>query len=96
MRFTWDENKNRANLAKHGIAFEDATQAFFDPAALFELNRIAEGEQRWGAIGSIGSLALLAVFHTWTQENGEEIIRIISARKATAHERKKYYAQFGS
>jgi len=69
---------------------------FFDSAALFEKNRIVEDEQRWGVIGFAGNLALLSVFHTWEQDDEEESVRIISARKATRHETKKYYSQFSS
>lgn len=61
----------------------------------FETNRIVEGEERWIAIGMAGNLPLLAVTHTSKEERGEEVIRIISARKATKHEAKTYYAQFG-
>jgi uncharacterized protein len=88
MRITWDENKNRANLAKHGIGFNDSMLVFFDEAAHIETNRIVEGEERWIAFGMAGKLPLLAVVHTWKEETGEEVIRIISARKATSMKEK--------
>jgi uncharacterized protein len=95
MRFTWDENKNRANRGKHGIDFEDARLVFFDEWALTQRDREVNGEQRWRTLGLVLGTVVLAVFHTWREEGDEEIIRIISARKATTHERKEYDSQFG-
>lgn len=96
MRFTWDENKNRANRAKHRVSFETATFVFEDAAALIERDRVTDGEERWNAIGMVGSLMLLTVCHAYRGSDGEEVIRIISARKADRHEREKYYRQFVS
>jgi len=88
MRFTWDENKNRINRAKHGVGFEDAKLVFFDPWTLIQKDQLVDGEQRRRTLGLAGGVVVLAVFHTWREEDGDEVIRIISTRKATSHERK--------
>lgn len=91
MRWVWNNNKNRVNARKHGISFETAQLVFDDPLAVSRLDHASE-EERWQTIGMIGSVAVLVV-HTWPDvdpESGEEIGRIVSARKATAHERKAY------
>lgn len=90
MRIEWDEAKNRINLAKHKISFELAQEVFADPLAQFILDRVVNGEERWQAVGSVRSHFLIVVVHCYRMDNGEEIIRIISARDATAHERKRY------
>ena len=90
MRLTWDERKNRSNAAKHGISFETAAHVFNDPQAQSRLERIVEGEERWQTIGSVGGMLILLIAHTWQEEDGEKSIQIISARKATARERKLY------
>ena len=94
MRFTWDEGKNRSNLAKHGISFEIAVLVFDDPAALSRLERIVDDEERWQTIGIAGGSAVLLVAHTWRDIRGEQIVRIISARKATPRERTLYEEAF--
>lgn len=91
MRCEWDESKNRHNLRKHGIGFETASLVFDDPHALSEQDRIVDGEERWQTIGTIGALVVL-VAHTWWGKDGEEVIRLISARKASSAERKNYEA----
>ena len=86
MIFEWDEDKNRLNKAKHGISFEIAATVFNDPLSWSWLD---DGD-RWQTIGhSEGGLLLLFVAHTY-QESDEIIIRIISAREVTQHERKNY------
>jgi uncharacterized DUF497 family protein len=91
MRFTWDENKNRANLQKHGISFETAAQVFDDPNAIMRLDASVDHEARWQTIGCVAEgLLVVLVVHTITEDDGGEVIRIISARKATARERKLY------
>ena len=89
MRFEWDEDKNRTNLAKHGISFEAATWVFEDPFRVSVLDQ-SENEERWRTVGSAGGVVLLLVVHTTSDQDGQEVIRIISARKATAAERKRY------
>jgi uncharacterized DUF497 family protein len=90
MLFEWDESKNRSNRAKHKVSFEAATLVFEDPRAIDLLDRVEEGEQRWHTLGVAAGLAVLLVVHTYRAEGGVERIRIISARKATPHERKIY------
>lgn len=95
MRFEWDENKNRANRAKHRIGFETAKFVFDDPVGYVEPAGFVDGEERWMIFGTVGDLQILAVCHTHRRSDDEEIIRIISARKAAKHERENYYKQAG-
>ncbi len=90
MRFHWDEEKSRQNLAKHRVSFETARLVFDDPYALSLQDRVVEDEERWQTLGLVGGVAVILVAHTVGEEDGEEVIRIISARKATRHERKAY------
>jgi len=89
MRFEWDENKNRLNQRKHGITFEFAALVFDDPHAVSHPERFVDGEQRWLTLGSVETGAILVVAHTWIGEV-EEVMRIISARKAKPQERRIY------
>jgi uncharacterized DUF497 family protein len=91
VRFSWDANKAASNLRKHGVAFEDAARVFLDPLSIREQDRIVDGEERWQTIGTCGNQKLVVVAHTATDDqSGEEFIRIISARKAERHERRRY------
>ena len=90
MRFIWDEEKNQRNLAKHKISFETAKLVFKDPFAISRLERIVDGEERWQTMGLIGAVVVILVAHTYQEEDDEAVIRIISARKATSHERRQY------
>jgi uncharacterized DUF497 family protein len=90
VRVEWDERKHRANRLKHGIGFDLAQEVFDDPLALSKLDRAEAGEERWHTLGMVEGIVLLLVTHTVRDNHGEEIIRIISARKATAHERRHY------
>jgi uncharacterized protein len=94
MRFEWDEGKNRVNQSKHdGLDFEAAARVFNDPKVVLAKDRVVEGEQRWHAIGTVSGAVLLVV-HTYREEDdGEEIIRIISAREANQRERRVYIQQ---
>ena len=87
MRFDWDDRKDASNLRKHGIDFDTASLAFDDPLHLLVPYRVIDGEQRWQLIGMAADVALLVVVHT---EDGDELVRIISARKAEGHERRRY------
>ena len=93
-RFTWDETKNLSNRKKHGVSFEEAARVFFDPLHLSIQDRIEDGEQRWQTLGLAGGVTILLVAHTVTEDGPEnelvEVIRIISARRATRAERKRY------
>ncbi len=93
MRVEWDENKNRVNRAKHGVSFELAQAVFGDPLALSKLERVEGDEERWRTLGIIEGIVLLLIIHAVRQSEGEEIIRIISARKATKHERNFYQGE---
>lgn len=90
MRFEWDENKNRINKAIHKISFGLAQEVFSDPLAQFILDSVVDAEERWRAIGQIRHRFLVVTIHCYRRKNGEEIIRIISARPASSHERKLY------
>lgn len=87
MRFTWDPAKERRNQRKHAITFQEATSVFGDPLAvtIFDPDPSMD-EQRLLTIGQSASGRLLVVCHT---EQGDTI-RIISARRATPHERQDY------
>ena len=94
MEFEWDEHKQRANIAKHGIDFATAALVFSDPHLALGADRTDDrGEQRWHALGLAGGLEpLLIVIHVYREANdGEEIIRIISARKASTRESRAYF-----
>ena len=93
--YDWDENKNRANRARHGIDFDFAMMAFDDPLALTTQDRDIDGEQRYQLIGAVFTRIILVAYairvNTQTGSTEEEPdIRIISARKATPAERKLY------
>ncbi len=89
MRFEWDEDKSRRNLAKHKVSFKTASLVFDDPQALTIQDREVEGEERWSTVGMVFG-AVLLVAHTYRDEAGDEVIRLISARKAIARERRAY------
>lgn len=89
MRFECDEVKSRGNLEKHKISFETARLVFDDPNARSMQDRVVDGEERWQTVGMMRGLIVL-VAHTYRQESEEEVIRIISARKATPAERRVY------
>jgi|SRR5580700_1729254 uncharacterized DUF497 family protein len=92
IRFEWDIAKDRTNQRKHGIGFEIARHVFEDPDALVEQDRIESGELRWQAIGMIDGALLLLVAHTvaFGDDEADETIRIISARRASRRERRRY------
>ena len=96
MRFTWDERKNVANRRKHGVSFETAALVFADRFVIFEHDRDVDGEERWQAIGRVDEQVLLLVAHTYEEDEGEETIRILSARRAAKREEEAYYRQFAS
>lgn len=90
MSFVWDENKNRLNRKKHDISFEMAKEVFADPCCLTIKDLTVEGEERCWTIGRLENFLILVVVHTTWDEDGEEVVRIISARKATPRERRFY------
>lgn len=85
-----DEAKARSNYAKHGVRFEDATYVFDDPWRLEDVDQFSKGEYRRLCIGRAGGTVLVVVY----AEPEESAIRMISARAATAHERRAYEASF--
>jgi uncharacterized protein len=90
MKFDWDEDKNRINLVKHGLTFEDVIPVFNDLDAIIDLDRDETSEERWRIIG-VGYAALLSfVVYAHRDSHGVEMIRIISARRASRQERKRY------
>lgn len=89
MHFVWDGEKSRSNLAKHKVSFERAALVFDDPHAL-SLRDEFGCEERGRILGLVNGVVILLVVHTVQEENNEEIIRIVSARKATRREREAY------
>jgi hypothetical protein len=89
MHWTWDPAKAAANRTKHGVSFETAQLVFNDPLHASKLEVDADGD-RWVTVGRVGAVLLLVV-HTWPDDDAEPAVgRIISARKATRHERRVY------
>jgi uncharacterized DUF497 family protein len=88
LQWTWDAHKADANLKKHGVGFELALLVFDDPLQLTQLDPWP-GEERWRTIGAPFPDRPLLLFVVHTDENGEGG-RLISARKATLHERRAY------
>jgi uncharacterized protein len=81
--FEWDHEKSRANLGKHGIDFDDASEVFYEPIVLRRSDR--NDEERWIAIGSLEDRLIAVVF---TRQ--ADVIRIISARRAIKNEEREY------
>ncbi len=91
IRFEWDEKKAARNLAKHGVRFEVAALVFADPFALTVQDRIENAERRLQTLGIAAGYLLLLVAHVVGEdEDGTEVIGIISARKADKKERMRY------
>jgi uncharacterized DUF497 family protein len=93
MKLEWDKAKAKINIKKHGVYFEDAALVFDDPCQISHLDRIENGEERWQTIGKAGGAVVLLVVHTYIDSIGQEIVRIVSARRATKKERKNYEEQ---
>ena len=92
MRFEWDPEKSKTNQRKHGISFEEAREIFDDPLHIAILDqRFSYFEERWIVLGQTRNRRTIVVAACWYfDEEGEEIIRIISAREAIANERKQH------
>ena len=91
LRFEWDADKAASNLTKHRVSFETAARAFADPFLLMQQDRFENGEPRWQSIGMVDGHLVLLVAHTVGEDDdGTEVLRIISARKAESKERKRY------
>ena len=93
--FDWDRSKARANLAKHGLTFEEARTVFLDPKTITERDENhSDREERLISVGMSGSGRLLTVIHTETDESPNTwVVRLISVRKVTTAERRKYEQQ---
>lgn len=83
MNFEWDEQKNAANIHKHGFDFTDAWEIFESPMLTAPDTREDYGEERWIGIGFLRERVVVIVF----AERSEDVIRVISLRKALKHER---------
>jgi uncharacterized DUF497 family protein len=87
--FNWDVDKNLTNIEKHGVPFKEAATVFLDMnAAIIEDDDSPPSEERFNIVGISGNLRLLIVCHCYRED--DEVIRIISARKATKIEEKYY------
>jgi len=73
MKYEWDEAKNRKNLAKHGLSFEDAEQVFFGPCVTFEDDRLAYGEERLVTLGLLAGVSLSSPMHRATRERASSL-----------------------
>lgn len=83
MNFEWDEQKNAANIHKHGFDFTDAWEIFESPMLTAPDTREDYGEERWVGIGFLRERIVVIVF----SQRSDELIRVISLRKALKHER---------
>jgi uncharacterized DUF497 family protein len=89
MRFAWDEAKARDNLRKHGVSFEEAATVFADENARLKHDpEHSQSEDRFILLGYSVNMRMLVVCHVY-REN-DEVIRLISARKATRNEQRQY------
>lgn len=86
MTYEWDPEKAKANLSKHYIRFVDAVAVLEDDHAVTIRDTDWENEERWVTLGLDAFGRILVVVYTWRDEN----IRLISARLATARERRQY------
>ena len=87
MHYSWDEEKNRSNIARHGIAFEDAKRIFEGPTVERVDDRFDYGEIRVYAIGLVNGFEITVIY---TDKDNEER-RVISAWRAEPHERRYYW-----
>jgi uncharacterized DUF497 family protein len=86
VNFEWDENKNEVNIRKHGVDFNDIPEIFDGPMIINFDDRVDYNEERYMGIGVLRNIIAVVVF----VEKGEDVIRIISARKANNHESKTF------
>ncbi len=89
LTFSWDEKKNKSNLAKHKVSFEEAKSVFYDDNArvIFDPDH-SKAEDRFIILGISKLLNILTVVHCYKEHDSD--IRIISARKATRNEKNEY------
>ena len=87
LRFEWDEAKSRQNQRKHRVTFEEAETVFLDDSGVL-IKDEEEGEERFVLIGTSAALRVLVVSHTYRARG--QVIRLISARRASRRERSDY------
>jgi len=88
LKFEWSQEKNSLNKKKHHISFEEAKEVFLDPSHISRLDhRFDYFEERWITLGVTSKENILVVANMFFNDDGEEIIRIISARRANQKER---------
>ena len=92
MGFEWDEAKNAENYRKHNIRFEEAREIFSGPVLTWFDDRFDVGEIRETSLGMLGTSVVLSVAHT----DRDGVTRLISARKATKMERRRYHGYLKS
>ena len=89
--FEWDPKKAKANVIKHCVSFEQATEVFWDALQLSIFDEEhSDTEVRWITLGKTKSGILLVVTHTFSEYEDGAAIRIISVRKATKYEQNQY------
>ncbi len=86
MRIIWDPNKAEINFKKHGVRFSDAELVLYDPFAMTLEEQVRDGEQRFVTVGTDSVGRIVVVVYSYRAD----IIRLISAKKATPSQRKQY------
>ncbi len=86
MKFEWDEAKNEINIRKHGLDFVDAHEIFNGPMVVKLDTRFDYGEERWIGIGLVGGMICAVAVYV----EREDVIRVISFRKADRYEREEF------
>jgi uncharacterized DUF497 family protein len=95
MKFEWDVEKEKINIQKHGVSFEQASYVFSDPFTLHKYDdEHSFSEERWIMLGKSLNELILVVSHTFRSVDNIESTRIISARKATKREQKTYQNRY--
>ncbi len=92
--FTWDAEKARRNIVKHGVSFEVAKSVFSDPFLILVEDREVDGELRYHALGHTPAGQLLVCVFVERFEGRRHMVRIISSREADKHEQRTYSYQF--
>jgi uncharacterized DUF497 family protein len=95
-RFTFDPEKQHANIRKHGYDFSFAEPVFLDPLSVTIYDRFEGGEHRWHTIGAVGGgFKVLLVVHSFPDAQDDEWVHVIGLREADRLERKRYEAGHG-
>jgi uncharacterized DUF497 family protein len=93
IEFDWGPRKAESNLRTHRISFGAGTQVFHDPYAFSTKEWVVEDEERWQTFGLVNGVLLMVAYTIRTEHEADELIRIISVRKATKRERRIYEKQ---